>query len=271
MTEHSKPQSLNWVWILLGLCGCGIIAVWVGKVTLSPGYSTRSVAEEDGEEQGSETEGDNGSSGAAGAGTSETAGSTDPKTGKSSATSQTDPKNSSVASSGSNKAANSASGPVADGAKPPLGQVTILVPKKVFKKEGPNKAARVGFDDIDIEKVLNTKELTVDLPKAMPDWLQRLHGQRIRLRGYMHPGSAFQAEGIKRFIFCRDTSACCFGPDPTIFYLIDATMKSGTSIEYIEREAFDLEGIFRIEPIVDERSGKMAYFYHLDDAQRIRR
>ncbi|MDB5390903.1 MAG: hypothetical protein JWM11_6549, partial [Planctomycetaceae bacterium] len=34
--------------------------------------------------------------------------------------------------------------------------------------------------------------------------------------------------------------------------------------------AFDIEGVFRIEPVVQEKSGLMAGFYHLDDAQVVK-
>lgn len=155
--------------------------------------------------------------------------------------------------------------------KPPLGKITVLVPKKEFKPEGPNKALRVGFDDIDVELVLNTKKLTLDLPSQMPEWLKKLDGQRVRLRGYMHPLSAFQAEGLKRFVLCRDTSACCFGPNPTIYYLVETTMKSGTSSSYIENKAFDVEGVFRIKPVILEGTTEVDRFYFLEDAQIVKK
>ena len=155
--------------------------------------------------------------------------------------------------------------------KPPLGKITVLVPKNEFKKEGPNKSLRVSFDDIDIEKVLNTKKLSLDLPKQMPEWLSKLDGQRIRLRGYMHPQSAFQVDGLKRFVLCRDTSACCFGPNPTIYYLVEFTLKSGTSTSYIENKALDVEGVFRIKPEVLEGTDEVERFYYLEDAQVIKK
>ncbi|MDB5389191.1 MAG: hypothetical protein JWM11_4837, partial [Planctomycetaceae bacterium] len=176
MNEHHQVRSGKWIWSLVGLCGCLLLA-FSAKAYFVPVNSVELVIDE-------------------------------PPT------------------------AEAPTAKVSETDKPPLGQITVLVPTKKFKKEGPNKAYRVGFDDIDIEKVLNTKELSVDLPSKMPEWLQKLNGQRIRLRGYMHPGSAFQEDGIKRFIFCRDTSACCFGPDPTIYYLITTTMRSGTSTSY---------------------------------------
>lgn len=161
--------------------------------------------------------------------------------------------------------------PVQSSDKPPLGQIKILVPTKEFKAEGKAKAVRVSFDDIDIEKVLNTKKLSLDIPSQMPEWLKKLDGQRIRLRGFMHPQSAFQTDGIKRFVLCRDTSVCCFGPNPTVYYLVETTLKSGTSTSYIENKAFDVEGIFRIKPEELEGTKEIDRFYYLDDAQVIKK
>ena len=157
------------------------------------------------------------------------------------------------------------------GDKPPLGKLTVLVPKKDFKTEGPAKALRVSFDDVDIEKVLNTKQLTADIPEKMPDWLRKLDGQRIRMRGYMHPASAFQEEGIKRFVLCRDTGPCCFGPKPTVYYLVDVSLKNGVTTSYVENKAFDVEGVFHIKPELLEGSNEVDRFYFLDNAQVIKK
>jgi len=155
--------------------------------------------------------------------------------------------------------------------KPPLGEITILVPKKDFKTEGPAKALRVSFDDIDIEKVLNTKQLSTNLPEKMPEWLRKLDGKRLRLRGYMHPQSVYETEGIGRFILCRDTSACCFGPNPTIYYLVEVTLKKGETTKYIENRAFDVEGVFRIHPEKLEGTEDIYQFYYLDEATVVKK
>lgn len=155
--------------------------------------------------------------------------------------------------------------------KPPLGKVTVLVPQKDFKTEGPAKALRVSFDDVDIEKVLNTKQLTAEIIEKMPDWLRKLDGQRIRMRGFMHPASAFQEDGIKRFVLCRDTGPCCFGPKPTVYYLVDVSLKNGATTSYVENKAFDVEGVFHIKPELLEGSKEVDRFYFLENAQVIKK
>jgi hypothetical protein len=239
MNERRSLRSFRWIWISLGLLGSGFVLYWGTNSYHSPVYA--SLEESNGDDL-----------------------STLPP-GVSTAITEPD-----TVGQGGAPAEKKAEKRI-EQRKPPLGQITVLVPERKFKKEGPRKAVRVGFDDIDIELVMNTKELSMELPKALPDWLKHLNGQRIRLRGFMHSASAYQTEGIKRFIFCRDTKDCCFGPDPTIYYLIEATMKSGTSINYIESKPFDLEGVFRIDPVIDEKSGKIPNFYYLDEAQLVRR
>ena len=160
--------------------------------------------------------------------------------------------------------------PAAPGAKPPLGQITVLVPKKELKPEGPNQALRITFDDLDLELVLNTRALSVDLPKYMPEWQKKLDGQRIRIQGYMHPGSAFQEDGLKDFVLCRDTPINFQAPQ-RMDRMFRATLKAGTTTRYVDNKAFDVEGIFRIKPVLDKESGELDQFYQLDDAQIVPR
>ena len=76
---------------------------------------------------------------------------------------------------------------------------------------------------------------------------------------------------MKRFVLCRDTGPCCFGPKPTIYYLVEVTLKSGTSTSYIENKAFDVEGVFHIKPEALEGTDEVERFYFLDDAQMIKK
>lgn len=242
MTDTPQVGTRSWTWPLIGICCCCVII----PLTVWSAYES-TVSRSEAVDLGGDAEEE--------AGTEETA-----------APVEASGTTVAAVSANSSQPVGSNSELAADAKIPPLGEIKILVPARKFKKEGRNRALRVSFEDIDIEKVLNTKKLSVDLPGKMPDWLRNLNGQRVRMKGYMHPASAFTEDGIKRFTFCRDTGACCFGPDPTIFYLIETTMKSGTSTRYVENKAFDVEGIFRIEPIQVGKTDRIAEFYHLDDA-----
>lgn len=123
-------------------------------------------------------------------------------------------------------------------------------------------AHRVGFDDVDLLKVIAMDPVTTDCVEKMPGWLRDLNGKKVRIRGYMKPG--FSLTGIPRFTFVRDTGLCCFGPKGKIYDLINVTLKEGTTTEYIELRPFDVVGTFRID--LREYDGEIAELYWIDDA-----
>ncbi len=122
--------------------------------------------------------------------------------------------------------------------------VKVLIPEKEFAVVGPDNALRVLFDDIDLEKVLEIKTITKDAPKHFPGWLKEMDGKRVRMRGYMLP--PYEATELRAFVLCRDTSSCCFGPNPKVSYLIDTTMRKGVTVDYIEKQLLEVDGVFHI-------------------------
>jgi hypothetical protein len=159
------------------------------------------------------------------------------------------------------------SGPFADDAaiaETPPRPIELLIPEKLFKTE--KGALKVTFDDLDLLKVLGI-ENGVPVPSEavdkMPQWMKGLEGQRIRIQGFMYP--QFSDTGIPRFVFTRDTGVCCFGPNPTLYYLIDVRMKEGTTADYIENRRFEVVGTFRIQPSGDGKT--LDELYRIDDAE----
>ncbi len=150
---------------------------------------------------------------------------------------------------------------VAEPAKVPAEPVVpkLLITQKTFRTGAPEDSLRVSYDDIDPEKIFDIKEIAKDTPKYFPDWLKALDGKRIRLRGFMIP--AFQETGLSHFTLARDTSACCFGPNPKVCYLIEVRMRDGQTTDYIVDRPFDVVGVFHIGDVVSP--GKL---YTLDDA-----
>jgi hypothetical protein len=49
--------------------------------------------------------------------------------------------------------------------------------------------------------------------------VQALDGQKVFLKGYMYPDG--RIEGIRNFIFCRDSGDCCFGGSPELTDMIE--------------------------------------------------
>ena len=146
-------------------------------------------------------------------------------------------------------------------------KVEILIKDKSFKPEGPAKNLRVSFDDLDLLKVINMKPVTRDCIEQMPQWLKDLNGKQIVIRGFMKP--AFMSEGIESFVFVRDSSQCCFGPNPTVHDMLYVRLKLDETTDYIELRPFDVSGTFRIELL--ESDDSIAGLYFLDNAQVLTR
>lgn len=138
-----------------------------------------------------------------------------------------------------------------------------------FVVEGPDKALRVGFDDLDLLKILRMDPVTADCVDRMPAWLRGLDGKTVRIRGFMKPGLLL--EGIPQFMFVRDTGLCCFGPKGKIYDMIAVTLKEGTTTNYIELRPFDVVGKFRIELLQLEDDGTIFGLYYIDDARIIQK
>ncbi len=146
--------------------------------------------------------------------------------------------------------------------KAPPREIKLLIPEKSFKKVGPEDALRVSYDDVDLLKVLNMDPVPVDAADYLPGWLEKLDGQRIRIRGFMMP--AFQDTNIPYFVLARDNQICCFGRNPKRYDVIDVMMRKGVTTDYIQNRPFDVVGIFRIEP--EANKGKLYQLYIIEDA-----
>jgi hypothetical protein len=153
--------------------------------------------------------------------------------------------------------------PAADSAGPPSDAASK---PREFKKEGPDGALRVTYDDLDVEKLLGVKKVSANVVEQLPGWLQELRGKRVRLRGFMLPTSVFQQTGNSFFVLTRDTGACCFGPNPTVYYLVMVKMKPGATTDFIDNRPFDVVGTFDIKLMRLEETGEDLELYHLSDA-----
>jgi hypothetical protein len=90
--------------------------------------------------------------------------------------------------------------------------------------------------------------------------IERLDGERIRIRGYILP--SFQQSGITQFVLVRDNLQCCFGPGAALYDCILVEMVQGKSTSYTVRPVA-VEGVFQIKPLIGP-DGKHLAVYHLD-------
>ena len=145
-------------------------------------------------------------------------------------------------------------------------EIKLLVPEKRFPKASADGTLRVTYDDLDLLKILNMEPVPLDVLDYLPDWLEALDGQRIRIRGFMLP--EFQAEGLRGFILARDNELCCYGRAAKVYDLIGVRMAEGTTTNYLPRTPFDVEGVFHIIPPEPE-DDVLLRLYEIHDAKVI--
>jgi hypothetical protein len=112
------------------------------------------------------------------------------------------------------------------------------------------------FDDIKFEM---KKGEPFQRP-MLPEKIERLDGERIRIRGYILP--SFQQNGITQFVLVRDNLQCCFGPGAALYDCILVEMTQGKSTSFTVRPVA-VEGVFQIKPLTGP-DGKHLAVYHVD-------
>ena len=142
-------------------------------------------------------------------------------------------------------------------------EIKLLVPHKRFIKDRKTGALRVSYDDIDLLKVLNMEPVPEGAEAHFPEWLSKLDGQRIVIRGFMFPTFVF--EGVTDFGLARDNGICCFVNEPKAYDMIEVMMAEGTSTNYIQGRPFDVEGVFRIDPLLGDEN-TLDRVYRIEDA-----
>lgn len=142
-------------------------------------------------------------------------------------------------------------------------EIKLLIPTMQFAPEGPDRALRVTYDDIDLLKVLNMEKVPLDVMDYLPEWLEGLDGKQVILRGWMYPPAS--ETGISRFIFVRDNGVCCFGPKAKIYDKVGVSLKEGIDTHFIQGHSFDVRGTFHVEPIMLDEE-EMMFLYTIDEA-----
>ena len=77
-----------------------------------------------------------------------------------------------------------------------------------------------GYQRISFSKDISKKGFVFkDGVNAYHEDVTALDGRKIFLKGYMYPDG--RVEGIRNFIFCRDSGDCCFGGSPKLTDMIE--------------------------------------------------
>jgi hypothetical protein len=171
--------------------------------------------------------------------------------------------------------ANSASDPVtaklpervksADASPEQIASVTSAEPAaKSETRERPAKPVASGrirditFDDIKFDM----KKEDPFLRSMLTPKIEKLFGQRVRVRGYILPDTAFD-DTITQFVLMRDNQECCFGPGAALYDAIIVEMVSGKTAKFTNF-VVTVEGVLTLEEIRDPtRDNCHLAIYHM--------
>jgi hypothetical protein len=92
--------------------------------------------------------------------------------------------------------------------------------------------------------------------------IEKLFGQRIRIRGYMYP--TLKRRGLTAFVLVRDNQECCFGPGAALFDCIRVQLHPDKTAEYSIRPVA-VSGVFKFEEFTD-MDGTTRAIYLLEQA-----
>ena len=91
-----------------------------------------------------------------------------------------------------------------------------------------------------------------------------LSGQKIFIKGYMHPGSAGLGK-VDHFILVPDMGTCCFGGDPKSSDMIEVKVPDAANRLSYSRRQIKLAGEFEVGPPAGQSlQMKNPVFYHLE-------
>lgn len=96
----------------------------------------------------------------------------------------------------------------------------------------------------------------------IPPSALQLDGQRIFVKGYVHPG-VDRRTGIKQFILVPDMKTCCFGGQPALTDMIQVNLKDPLRIDYSISKR-KLAGTLRVSALKKPVNGLDGVYYQLD-------
>lgn len=123
----------------------------------------------------------------------------------------------------------------------------------VYATEVPEGFSRITFSELQPDE---------GSPLPIPESALSLDGQRIFVKGYVHPGVT-RRKGIKQFVLVPDMKTCCFGGQPKLTDMIEVTLKDPLRVNYSYSQV-KLAGTLKVSPIKKAVSGLDGVYYQLD-------
>lgn len=125
-----------------------------------------------------------------------------------------------------------------------------------YAHEVPEGHARLNFSrDISLKGFVFSNGTN-----SFHDDVKALDGKPVFLKGYMYPDG--RVDGIRDFIFCRDSGQCCFGGDPALTDMIQVVVPERVSGAKFFPGLVSVAGTFRLRDL--RRAGNLLPAYEIE-------
>jgi hypothetical protein len=124
----------------------------------------------------------------------------------------------------------------------------------VYATEVPDGYLRITF------KALQPKAEEQD--KFPPDSAMALDGQKIFVKGYVHPAGVSGSGYVRKFVLVPDMKTCCFGGQPAYSDMIQVTLPQDKPIKYNTRKR-KLIGVLHVSTAMKQVAEIEGVFYEL--------
>lgn len=129
----------------------------------------------------------------------------------------------------------------------------------VYLTEVPEGYQRISFSQLQVDLAPSARE---------PELPYDLNGQRVFVKGYVHPGVSSMGQ-IKKFILVPDMGTCCFGGQPKLTDMIEVTIVDAPGVKYSQRKR-KLGGILTVNNRVKQVAGGLQGGYYELKADYVR-
>jgi len=140
-----------------------------------------------------------------------------------------------------------------------VGSLLILVGGSImhsyiYATEVPDGYLRISFAELQPKQTVN----------GVPEISTELDGQRVFVKGYVHPGVSNTGR-IKKFVLVPDMGTCCFGGQPKMTDMIEVTIRNAPGVQYSQRKR-KLGGVLHvsIDHVKPVAGGITGGLYELD-------
>lgn len=96
--------------------------------------------------------------------------------------------------------------------------------------------------------------------EAIPQAALELDGQKVFIKGYIHPGQ--RRTNLKTFVLVPDLGTCCFGGQPALTDMIEVTLDDRL-LTHHSRRCRALTGVLEVDDQVESTGGLGGLYYRL--------